>query len=68
MMKDLNGWVSDRVEVDVTVTFGILGKVIMEEECLISVLKGGLCVGNMYFKHKSLYKYTGVARGKNKRK
>ena len=27
--------------------------------------EGGLCVGNTYFQHKSLHKYTRVARGQD---
>ena len=36
-------------------------RMIMAEEWWSPVLKGD-CVGNTYFKHRNLYKYTRVAR------
>ena len=29
-------------------------------------IERGLCLGNTYFKHRSLYKYTRVARGQDR--
>ena len=54
MLGDLNGGAGDRVRLDITDTFGVPGTKIMERLWLNYVL----CVGNIYFKHKSYIKCT----------
>ena len=54
-LGDLNGWVGDRVRVVITGALELQEKIIMEELWLISEVKRG-CVGNTYFKPKSLCK------------
>ena len=41
------------------------GRMIMEEEWCSPVSERWLCVGNKYFEHRSLHKYTMVARGQD---
>ena len=40
-MKDLNKWAGDRMRVDITGAFGVLGKIIMDREGSTSLLKRG---------------------------
>ena len=62
VMGDLNGWLAGRLRVGKTGAFGILGENNKERGIFDSCAERGLCVGNTYFKHKSLQKYTKVAR------
>ena len=65
MLGDLNRWIRDRVRGNITGAFGVPGENDngrrMDEFCA----ERGLYVGNTYFKHKSLHKYTKVAKGQN---
>ena len=68
ILRDLNGWIGERTRAGITGAFGVPGendngrRVVgfCEERGLC-----GLCVGNTYFKHRCLHKYTRVARGRN---
>ena len=63
ILGDLNGWIGNRTRTIITGAFGvprendngIRGVEFCEEM--------GLCMGNTYFKHRSLHKYPRVARG-----
>ena len=59
----LNGCIGDKTRAGITSTFGVPGENDygrrVEEFCA----ERGLCVGNTYFKHRILQKYTRVARG-----
>ena len=60
LLEDLNGWVGDRMRVDITgvlIVPGYNGRRVINER--------GLCVSNRYFEHKSLRKYNRVARGQD---
>ena len=65
ILGDLNGWIGDRTRAGITGTFGVP----RENDNGIRVVEfcadRGLCVANTYFKHRSLYKYTRVARGQD---
>ena len=62
-MGDLNGWIEDRTRAGITGGFRVTGENVRRvvEFCV----ERGLCVGNTYFKHRSLHKYTRVARGQD---
>ena len=66
LLGDLNGWIGDRMRASITGTFRVPGENDngrrMEEFCAEMV---GLCVGNTYFKNRSLHRYTRVARGQD---
>ena len=64
-LGDLNGWIGDRTRVDITSTFGALGENNNGRRVVKFCDERGLCVGNTYFKHTSLHKYTRVARGQD---
>ena len=63
--RDLKRWIGDRVRASITGAFGVAeenkkgGRVL--EFCIVR----RLCVGNTYFEHKSLHKYTKVSRGQD---
>ena len=54
----LNGWLGDR-----TGAFGVPGGNDNSRMVVQFWAERGLCLGNTYFKHMSLYKYTTVVRG-----
>ena len=54
ILGDLNRWIGDRTRV------GIIGRRVVE---LCAERK--LCLGNTYFEHRSLHKFTRVARGQD---
>ena len=47
----------------ITGTFGVPGEIENWRRVVEFCAERGLCVGNTYFEHKSLHKYTRVARG-----
>ena len=58
----LNGWVGDRKRVGMTGWLGV-SRENYNGSMVILVLKGGyVSVGNTYFEHESLLKYTRLAR------
>ena len=59
VLVDLNGWVGDRIRVDLKGAFGVLGENDNERRVVKFCAKRGLCVDNTYFEHESLHKYTG---------
>ena len=62
LLKDLNGWVGDRMRVDMTCAFGDLGENDNGRRVIDLCVDRVLCMGNVYFMHKSLANYTRVAR------
>ena len=61
----LNGWIGDRTRAGITGAFGVPGENDNSRRVVEFCAEKGLCVGNSYFKHRSLHKYTRVARGQN---
>ena len=64
ILGDLNKWIGNKTRTGITNDFGVPGdnnKCRRVEFCI----ERGLYVGNTYFKHKSLHKYTRVARGRD---
>ena len=57
VLDDVNGWVGDRVRVNITGAFRVTGKIIMEEKSLISVLKGG-CAWVTHASRTCVYRST----------
>ena len=53
-----------RMRAVITVAFGVPGENNNNRRVVEFCAERGLCVGNTYFKHRGLYKYTRVARGK----
>ena len=64
LLGDLNGWIGERTRAAITGAFGVPEENENGRTVVFSAEKG-LCVGNTYFKHKSLHKYTSVARGQD---
>ena len=62
VMGDLNGWIGDRVRASITGDFGVPGQNDNGRRGVDFCAERGQFVGNTYFKHKSLCKYTRVAR------
>ena len=56
VLGDLNGWIGDRVRAGITVAFGVPGEKDNERRIGEFCAEKGLCVGNMYFEHRSLHK------------
>ena len=65
-MLDLNEWVGDRLRVGLTGEFGVPGKNDNGRRAIDFCAKRGLCLVNTYIDHKSLHKYTRVARGQGR--
>ena len=49
----------------ITGAFGVPGENKNGRKVVEFCTEWGLCVENIYFKHKNLHKYTGVARGQD---
>ena len=49
----------------ITGAFGVTGENDNTRRVMEFCAERGLCVGNTYFEHKSLHKYTRVARGQD---
>ena len=62
VLGDLNGWVGDKMKVGITGAFGVPGYNDNGRRVTYICAEIGLCVGNTSFDHKSLQKYTRVAR------
>ena len=64
VLGDLNRWVGDRVWVGITRRFGgpenDNGRMVID-----FCAEKGISVNNTYFEHRSIHKYTRVARGKD---
>ena len=50
----------------ITGTFGVPGENYNGKRVVEFCAERGLCVGNIYFTHRSLHKYTRVARGQDR--
>ena len=61
----LNGWIGDRTRAGITGAFGVLGEHNNGRRVVEFCAERGICVGNTYFKHLSLHKYTRVAMGQD---
>ena len=66
LLGDLNGWIEDRVRTGITAAFGVHEENDNGRRVVEFIAERGLCVGNTYFKHRSVHKYTRVARVKMK--
>ena len=58
ILGDLNGWIRDRTRASITGAFGVRGENDNCRRVMEFCAERGLCVGNTYFKHRSLHKYT----------
>ena len=65
MPGDLSGWIGDRSRAGITDSFGVPGEDENRKKVVEFCDEKGLCVGNTYFEHKSLHKYTMVSRGQD---
>ena len=63
--KRINGWIGERPRVSITGAFGVPRENNNGRRVVEFCVERGLCVGNTYFEHRSLYKYTRVARGQD---
>ena len=63
-LGDLNGWIGDRTRAGITGAFGVPGENDNGKRVVEFCAERGPCVGNTYFKHRGLHKYTRVARVK----
>ena len=63
ILRDLNGWIGDRTKVGITSAFGVPGENDNGRRVVEFCEEKGVYVGNIYFKHRSVYKYTRVAEG-----
>ena len=64
-LGDLNGWIRDRTRVTVISAFGVPGENVNGRRVVEFCAERGLCMGNTYFKHRTLHKYTRVARSQD---
>ena len=65
IQEDLNGWIEDRIRAGITGAFGVPGENDNSRREVEFCAEKGHRVGNTYFKHKSLHKYTRVVRGQD---
>ena len=63
ILGDLNEWMGNRTRAGITGAFGVPGQNGNGRRVVEFCAERGLCLGNTYFKHICLYKYTRVARG-----
>ena len=63
VLGDLNGWVGDIMSAVIIGAFKVAGENDDGRRVIDLCAERELCVGNAYFEHKSLHKYTRVARG-----
>ena len=64
ILGDINGWIGDRTRSGVIGAFGVSGENYNGRRVMELCAERGLCVGNTYFKHRSLHKYTRVTKVK----
>ena len=62
---DLNGWIGDMTRAGITGAFGVPGENDNGRRIVVFSAERGLYVGKAFFKHRSLHKYTRVARGRD---
>ena len=65
ILGDLNGWIGDRTRAGITSAFRVPGENDNGRRVVEFCEEMGLCVGNTYFKNRSVHKYTIVAGGRN---
>ena len=65
VLEDLNDWIDVKVRASITGAFGFPGENDNGRRVVDFCAESELCVGNIYFKHRSLHKYTRVARGQD---
>ena len=58
ILGDLNGWIEDRMRASITGAFRVPGENDNGRRVVEFCAERGLCVGNTYFKHRNLLKYT----------
>ena len=66
ILADLNGCIGYRMTASITGAFGVPGENDNGRRVVEFCAESGLCVGNTYFKHRSLNAYTRVARGQDR--
>ena len=64
ILGDLNGWIRDRTRVGIISAFGVSGESDNGRRGVEFSEERGLCVSNTYFNHRTVHKYTRVARGR----
>ena len=62
ILGNLNGWIGDRTRTGITGTFGVPGDNDNGRRVVEFCAERGMCVSNTHFEHRSLHKYTRVAR------
>ena len=65
ILQYLNGWIGESSTTGITGAFGVPGENDNGRRVVEFCTERGVCVGNTYFKHRSLHMYTGVLRGQN---
>ena len=65
ILGNLNGWMGDRMRASITGAFGVPGENDNGRKLVEFSAERELCVANTYFEHRSLHKYTRVARGQD---
>ena len=65
VLGDLSGWIGNRVRVGITGSVEVPRENGNERKMVEFCTNRRVCVGNIYFKHKSLHNYTKVARGQD---
>ena len=66
ILEDLNVWIGDRMRASITGAFGVPRENDKGRRVVEFCAERGLYVGNTYFKHISLHKYTRVARDQDR--
>ena len=64
ILGDLKRWIGDRIRAGICGAFGFPGENDNGRRVVEYLRKKGDCVGNTYFKHRSVHKYTRMARGR----
>ena len=65
ILEDLNGWIGDRTRSGMTGSFRVPGENDNGRRVVEFCVEWGLYMANTYFKHRSVHKYTRLARGRD---
>ena len=65
ILGDLNGWIANGTRAGITGVCGVPERNNNGRREVEFCAERGLCVGNTYFKHRSLHKYIRVASGED---
>ena len=65
ILGHLNRWIGDRKKAAIIGGFGVPGEDDNGRRMVELCAEKGLCVGNTYFQHRSMHKYTRVAKGRD---